>query len=136
MLKRTVIQASAGTGKTFRLAQRVLERVASGTPIGCIVVVTFTVAATAELNARVRARLSEAEVGLRARAAGAEWAAPDETLEAFVDSPPASALQNIRQALVDFDEGEPFSFEHLDSLLGLARSGIKQIVAAQNKALK
>jgi ribonuclease PH len=33
-------------------------------------------------------------------------------------------------------EGEPFSFEHLDSLLGLARSGIKQIVAAQNKALK
>ncbi len=33
-------------------------------------------------------------------------------------------------------EGEPFSFDELNSLLDLARSGVKQIVAAQRAALK
>jgi exodeoxyribonuclease V beta subunit len=57
---RTVIEASAGTGKTFAIAGAVARLVAvEGIEIEDILVVTFTVAATAELKRRVRARLVE-----------------------------------------------------------------------------
>ena len=55
-----LIAASAGTGKTYRLAEIFVERVALGDPIQSIVVVTFTRAATAELRQRLRARLRAA----------------------------------------------------------------------------
>ena len=74
----TLLEASAGTGKTFRIAQMVLELVADeGTPIGAIAVVTFTEAATGELRDRIRRRLRDALEGLEARAVGATWSAPE-----------------------------------------------------------
>ncbi len=57
---RSVIEASAGTGKTFTIAAQVTRLVAeAGIPIDRILVVTFTRAATAELRGRVRGRLVE-----------------------------------------------------------------------------
>lgn len=67
-----VIEASAGTGKTWSLTRIVLRLVVEkGMPIGRILLVTFTKAATAELAARVkelltaalRAVLGEADAG-------------------------------------------------------------------------
>jgi ATP-dependent helicase/nuclease subunit A len=54
-----LVTASAGTGKTFRLAEEIAAAVASGTPAECIVAVTFTTRAAEELIGRARARLIE-----------------------------------------------------------------------------
>ena len=57
----TVLEASAGTGKTYTLAALVLRLIGEeGIPIGKIVVTTYTSAATAELRDRIRSRLLEA----------------------------------------------------------------------------
>ena len=54
----TIIEASAGTGKTFTIAAVVTRLVAEeGVPLERILVVTFTRAATAELKDRVRRRM-------------------------------------------------------------------------------
>jgi len=54
-----VIEASAGTGKTFTIEHLVVDLVLAGVPLERILVVTFTVKATLELKQRVRAKLQE-----------------------------------------------------------------------------
>jgi exodeoxyribonuclease V beta subunit len=54
-----VIEASAGTGKTFTLEHLIIELLLRGVTIDQILVVTFTEKATAELRIRVRAKLEE-----------------------------------------------------------------------------
>ncbi len=62
----TLIEASAGTGKTFSLAGIILRLIVEEhIPLREILAVTFTIAATAELKERVRRRLSEALDQLR-----------------------------------------------------------------------
>lgn len=57
----TLLEASAGTGKTFSIKHLVLRLVVEeDTPIDRILVVTFTRAATAELASRIQAHLAEA----------------------------------------------------------------------------
>ena len=56
---RALIEASAGTGKTYTIEHLVLERVLAGVPIAEILLVTFTEKAAAELRDRVRTRLTE-----------------------------------------------------------------------------
>ena len=60
----TILEASAGTGKTFTVAALVARLVAEGVPLSDILVVTFTRMATGELRDRVRERLVSAEAGL------------------------------------------------------------------------
>ncbi len=61
LLGRLVIEASAGTGKTWSLTRLVLRLVVEeAVPVGRILLVTFTKAATAELSARVKELLTEA----------------------------------------------------------------------------
>ncbi len=56
-----LIEASAGTGKTYTIAGLVLRLLLEeGLPVERILVVTFTVAATEELRGRVRRRIREA----------------------------------------------------------------------------
>jgi exodeoxyribonuclease V beta subunit len=56
----TVIEASAGTGKTYTLEHLVVEiLLTTGTPIQRILVVTFTEKATRDLRARLRSKLEE-----------------------------------------------------------------------------
>jgi exodeoxyribonuclease V beta subunit len=57
----TVLEASAGTGKTYTVAGLAARFVAAGVPIDEILAVTFTRLATAELRDRVRTRLASAE---------------------------------------------------------------------------
>ncbi|HSD61191.1 MAG TPA: UvrD-helicase domain-containing protein, partial [Burkholderiales bacterium] len=54
-----LIEASAGTGKTYTIANLYLRHIVEGREVGEVLVVTFTVAATDELRGRIRARLFE-----------------------------------------------------------------------------
>ncbi|WP_347354437.1 UvrD-helicase domain-containing protein [Intrasporangium sp.] len=63
----TLIEASAGTGKTWALSALVVRYVAErGLPLHELLVVTFSRAATRELAERVRARLAEVLAALTA----------------------------------------------------------------------
>ena len=53
-----LIEASAGTGKTYTITTLVARLVAEGYPLESILVVTFTEAAAAELKLRIRDRLA------------------------------------------------------------------------------
>ena len=70
----TVLEASAGTGKTYAIAALAARFVAEGrASIGDLLLVTFSRAATAELRSRVRERLQSSAAALRAHVAdGAE----------------------------------------------------------------
>jgi exodeoxyribonuclease V beta subunit len=69
--RHVVLEASAGTGKTFTLEHLVVELIlAADAPIDRILVVTFTEKATNELRLRVRTKLEELSRG--------EGAAPDD----------------------------------------------------------
>lgn len=62
----TLLEASAGTGKTYALARIFLRLVAEkGVEVGKILTVTFTTAATEELRERIRALLVEAHETLQ-----------------------------------------------------------------------
>ena len=71
---RTLVEASAGTGKTFAIAGLALRLVLDGEWLGAapdlrrLLVVTFTNAATDELRTRVRAALRQALAVARGRA--------------------------------------------------------------------
>ena len=67
----TVLEASAGTGKTFTIAALAARYVAAGVPLDQVLMVTFTRMATGELRERVRERLVSAEHGLERALAGA-----------------------------------------------------------------
>ncbi len=93
-----VVEASAGTGKTWSIASLVLRLIAEGRArIDRILVMTFTVAATGELRERIRARLAEAE---------AHWGQPgdDIVLQAVQQLPESTSVRyRIQSALRDFD---------------------------------
>src|SRR5690606_18318243 len=102
---RTLIEASAGTGKTWTLtalyARLLLERQLS---VGQILVVTYTTAATAELRERIRARLAE----LLAVYEGTP--SRDPLLAALHRQyPPAGHLRRLRLAVHGFDEAAIFT---------------------------
>src|SRR3546814_10201101 len=57
-----LVEASAGTGKTFALTAWILRLLLErGVPLPNLLAVTFTRAATAELRARIRRRLRSEE---------------------------------------------------------------------------
>ena len=68
----TVLEASAGTGKTYAIAALAARYVAEGTPLDRLLLITFTRIATGELRDRVRERLVELRAGARRRS----WPAP------------------------------------------------------------
>lgn len=57
--KTTLIEASAGTGKTYTITTLYSRLIAEGYPVESILVVTFTEAAAAELKLRIRKRIHE-----------------------------------------------------------------------------
>lgn len=95
-----MIEASAGTGKTWTIAalylRLLLER---ALPVEKILVVTYTNAATAELRARIRARLLEAQQSCLAGDAGKDDVLAD--IFSRVDIERAQALLTL--ALESFD---------------------------------
>lgn len=93
-----VIEASAGTGKTFTIERLVVELlVATDATLDRLLVVTFTEKATHELRARVRAQLEGVLAGLFE--ADADVSAKDGDVWEL----DAAALAKIERALRSFD---------------------------------
>jgi exodeoxyribonuclease V beta subunit len=105
----TMLQASAGTGKTFALAALAVRSIAElGLSASELCVVTFTEAATSELRGRIRERIAEAVAHLEA-------GSPDTTdvvlnalsLDAagqpLDEAQRSRRLGNLRAALEEFD---------------------------------
>lgn len=98
-----LIEASAGTGKTYTIAFLYLRLIVErDLPIEQILVVTFTRAATAELAERLRTRLREA-LSILDRRQGV--AAGDPTLHRWIEglSDPLLARQRLAEALHGMD---------------------------------
>jgi exodeoxyribonuclease V beta subunit len=87
----TVLEASAGTGKTYTIAALVARYVAEGAAeLGELLVVTFGRAATRELRERVRERLAEARGALADPVAvAAALSGPDPLLRHLAAGSPA-----------------------------------------------
>src|SRR6266566_5041313 len=77
-----VVEASAGTGKTFFLEHRVVDLILAGAELGQILLVTFTDKAVAELRLRIRDvldRLSRAAASTAGERAATSTAGEAET---------------------------------------------------------
>lgn len=109
-LGRTVIEASAGTGKTFTIAALVARLVATeGLDIERILVVTFTRAATAEVRGRVRRRLVDS---FDALTAGTPPETGDRHLDVLLAAPAERRRRyqaNVAAALARFDRAQVFT---------------------------
>ena len=102
----TLLEASAGTGKTYAIAALVARFVADGVPPEQLLVVTFTRMATGELRERVRERLVSAELGLARALAGVEPPADDRVLGLLADGSEAEVAERRRRladAVAGFD---------------------------------
>ena len=104
----TLLEASAGTGKTYNITTLVLRLVAEqGLKMAELLVVTFTRAATAELRDRVRARLAEALAVMQ----GTRTAPKNDAVLVYLlrrgasdPSWAALCLRRLRAAQADFDQ--------------------------------
>ena len=107
---RTIIEASAGTGKTFTIAAAVTRLVAAdGLTMEEILVVTFTRAATAELKDRVRRRMVRTLRALRGDPGRVEV---DEHMAVLVSAPPADRdryAERLDRAVTRFDRAQIFT---------------------------
>jgi exodeoxyribonuclease V beta subunit len=102
----TVLEASAGTGKTFTIAALTARYVASGIALEKLLLVTFTRMATGELRDRVRQRLVTAEDGLARALAGIAPPINDDVLRVLAEGSPSDLERRRRllaKALADFD---------------------------------
>ncbi|MGR9073371.1 MAG: exodeoxyribonuclease V subunit beta [Gammaproteobacteria bacterium] len=103
-----LIEASAGTGKTYAITQLVLRFVVEcDIPLDQQLIVTFTNAATEELKSRIRSRLAEARRVLSAKAEGG-----DETLVKWarrLTVERSLALRRLELALLDIDRAGIFT---------------------------
>jgi exodeoxyribonuclease V beta subunit len=95
-----LLEASAGTGKTYTLALLFLRLLLEqGRAVDQILVVTFTRAATAELRDRIRGRIREALLALD------QGKSDDPLLQALLErAVPELARQRLGDALVRMDE--------------------------------
>jgi exodeoxyribonuclease V beta subunit len=94
----TVLEASAGTGKTYTIASLAARYVASGVPLEKMLFVTFTRLATGELRERVRERLIEIERGL-----AAPGSSQDEVVSLLATGDRELHRRRIAHAIAGFD---------------------------------
>src|SRR3954451_10610897 len=102
----TVLEASAGTGKTYTIAGLTARYVAEGMALDELLVMTFTRNATAELRDRVRRRLVSAERGLDRVLSGAPVDEDDEVLALLArgtQEQVEARRRNLAAAVADFD---------------------------------
>jgi exodeoxyribonuclease V beta subunit len=101
----TVLEASAGTGKTYTIEGLVARYVAEGLPLRRLLVVTFTRIATAELRDRVRRRLVTIA----------------DHLDACIGGGPAACADPIASLLAEQTGGDPTArrdmYAHLSAAL-------------------
>ena len=104
----TVLEASAGTGKTYTIAALVARYLAEGhAELGELMIVTFGRMATDELRGRVRDRLVSAERALTSALAGSGEPSPEDAVNALLTTGPPEELHRrrdrLQRALAEFD---------------------------------
>jgi exodeoxyribonuclease V beta subunit len=102
----TLLEASAGTGKTFTIAALTTRYVAEGLPIDRLLVITFTRMATGELRERVRDRLVRAYDGLVDVLDQRAGHGDDEIVQLLAQGQPdelARRRDRLGKAIADFD---------------------------------
>jgi exodeoxyribonuclease V beta subunit len=102
----TVLEASAGTGKTYTIAALATRFIADGTPLEQLLLVTFTRMATGELRERVRERLITSERELSRVLQGGAPSSDDELDWLLASGPPdvvALRAQRLADAIANFD---------------------------------
>lgn len=98
----TLLEASAGTGKTYAITSFILRFVLErGCPIDRILAVTFTNAATDELQARIRARLETAREVFEALAEDRPLPRPDDLIASLVGLPDSPVPRETARTLAD-----------------------------------
>jgi len=103
-----LIEASAGTGKTYAIAMLVLRFVVEkNIPIDQLLVVTFTKAATEELKERIRNRLYEAKCALENRSDIVDDTLLNWLAHLSIEKPVAK--QRLTLALLDIDQAGIFT---------------------------
>jgi len=103
-----LIEASAGTGKTYTLAMLVLRFVVEeDIAIDKILVVTFTKAATEELKERVRSRLADAKKALAGHTANIDGTVIDWLKH--LELAPELIHKRLALALLDIDQAGIFT---------------------------
>jgi exodeoxyribonuclease V beta subunit len=101
----SVLEASAGTGKTYTIAALATRFVADGVPLERQLLITFTRIATGELRERVRERLAAVRSGLEGALAGVP-PADDPVVELLARGERALVAlrrDRLERALADFD---------------------------------
>ncbi|PIE72317.1 MAG: exodeoxyribonuclease V subunit beta [Deltaproteobacteria bacterium] len=108
---RRLIEASAGTGKTYTLVLLVLRLIVEKRiPIDHILVVTFTRAATHELRLRIRARIREMLDILEGTFSKNRQEVQDKQLLRLLDAVDAvQARADLKDALLHMDEAAVFT---------------------------
>jgi exodeoxyribonuclease V beta subunit len=121
----TVLEASAGTGKTYTIASLAARYLAEGeVELSQLMLVTFGRMATNELRLRVRARLVTVETALAAALAGEATPRNDPLVELLTDVPSDELVRRrnrVVRALADFDAAtiattHEFCLQMLDGL--------------------
>lgn len=103
-----LIEASAGTGKTYAIAMLVLRFVVElDMAIDKLLIVTFTKAATEELKERVRSKLAEAGIALKGRTAGIDSNIIDWLANLRIE--PGLVKQRLESALLSIDQAGIFT---------------------------
>jgi len=108
-----LIEASAGTGKTYTIANLYLRHILAGRSVSELLVVTFTEAATDELRGRIRSRLFESLQLLEQRAETA-----DDFLNALLarlsrEGQEEEAIRRVRLAVRSMDESAIYTIHGL-----------------------
>jgi len=98
-----ILEASAGTGKTFAIEHVVARLLLQGVPIEEILIVTFTRAATRELKERIFSNTNKALSCIQGKIALPEW----KYLESSINS--KEAILSLSNALKRFDQCQIFT---------------------------
>jgi ATP-dependent helicase/nuclease subunit A len=150
---RVFVSAGAGTGKTSVLIERVVRRLAEGTPLDHLLVITFTERAADELKRRIRVRLRELDMPEAAAAVETAWISTihglcarvlrAHALEAGIDPSFSVAsdtemriLQSDAFALAVEEFGEPDGGERLDLLARYGRDRLRRMVGELHGRLR
>jgi exodeoxyribonuclease V beta subunit len=92
-----IVEASAGTGKTFFLEHRVVDLILAGAKLDQILVVTFTDKAVAELRLRVRDLIDRISRATTSTDASSAWEIDE------------AARARLREAVIAFDRAPIFT---------------------------
>ncbi len=102
----TVLEASAGTGKTYTIAALAARYVAEGVALDALLLITFTRMATGELRDRVRERLVDTEQQLTRILAGEPDPGDDQIVTLLADGPREEVgcrRDRLARAVANFD---------------------------------